>query len=73
MTEGPCLMRKKLTPNFYALYPYRPEIEPLAFKPSPAESGSSGSAIIRRGWRNGDGRTKYGDNSAGHASNVATQ
>lgn len=29
MTEGPCRMRKKLTPNphFYALYPYRPELE----------------------------------------------
>lgn len=29
MTEGPCRMRIKLTPNplFYALYPYRPELE----------------------------------------------
>ena len=29
MTEGPCRMRKKLTPNphFNALYPYRPELE----------------------------------------------
>ena len=29
MTEGPCRMRKKLTPNphFYAMYPYRPELE----------------------------------------------
>ena len=28
-TEGPCRMRKKLTPNpnFYALYPFRPELE----------------------------------------------
>ena len=29
MTEGPCRMRKKLTPNlsFYANYPYRPDLE----------------------------------------------
>ena len=29
MTEGPCQIRKKLAPNpnFYALYPYRPELE----------------------------------------------